>query len=152
MRWLLYALGLATILACSGLLNVQVHNQGPGPVDVVFSYRADETTEAHSMVTAPEGGSASKGLWFSDAPPVLDVDARWTTIKRHQTFKLKDLPVDMQRSTSAARTFDLNVSPEKIEWETSRSSDLFSRLLFGAVVSAAVVFLWQAKKRRKSSH
>lgn len=138
---------------CSSLQQVEVQNDGPGPATVTFRYE-DDGRKVDREVEVKERGAELAALWFYEAPPRLEVEAKWSNAVRRQTFPLNSLPEGLRRATSGGTIHGLSVSPNGMRWG---SPTLWVRIQNPALIPGVLFCLafgfsrWIRYRRRNAS-
>lgn len=95
---------------------VEVQNEGPGVVTVTFRMETRGEKPETVKVEVPEGGAEIESLWYGGPPDKLEVEAKWASTVRRQTFLASSLGDDWQRTTSSGVIHGLAVSPVRFQW------------------------------------
>lgn len=106
---------VAILGGCSSPQRVEVQNEGPGEVTVTFRYAEDRKAKEDSVVV-PQGGAEIESIWFGAPPESVEIEAKWASAVRRQTFRRAGLPKELQSESSMGSTHGLSVSPDGFRW------------------------------------
>jgi hypothetical protein len=130
------------------MYQVEVQNDGPGPVTVTFQFR-DNGHDVERVFNLPKGGSEIQGIWYS-APTKLQIEAKWPTAVVKRTFGSEAIE-EIRRKPFAGTVQGLSVSPTGLQWG---EASLWVRLQNPALIPGALFVVlfgfsrWMRHRRR----
>lgn len=123
---------VAIVGGCSSMYEVEVQNDGPGPVTVTFRFRQDKR-DVERVFELPAGGRGDDGIWYSE-PTKLEIEAKWANAVVKRTYGREAIE-EIRRKPFSGQVQGLSVSPDGFRWG---EASLWIRLQNPALIPGAL--------------
>jgi hypothetical protein len=155
LRRLIMALGLVTILGCSGLSSLLVANKTSRPMHLTLEHEGVDDSPPKKWQGEVQPGERVKTIkWFSSAPREIVVKVRSGEQERRYVVQDETYPRGMQRGSSAKSTYFMDISesgvkvmdPSYFQRMLDQPHVFFAQIIGCLTIVVIVMLPWAAVK------